>query len=298
MKSVLVRDGRRVCYAENGAPDGRPVFMLHGMPGSRVGPRPRGIGLYLGGVRMIAYDRPGFGGSTRREGRSVAHSAEDVADLADHLGLERFAVVGRSGGTPHALACAALLPERVTRAAALASFAPVDLLGAEWYRDMSAENTAIFRTAAQNPGRLPEVLARIARRLAGSETPGVAGLDLHRTDLAVVGDYGIRQMLRDNIKEALRDSLHGWVDDVLAVIRPWGFDLGQIGVPVALWHGARDALSPVTHSRALVGRIPTAQLKVGLQESHFGTLLELPRLLGWLAGDDSAVLDGEYGSAA
>lgn len=126
---VRTADGRRLRIEISGDPRGRPVFLLHGMPGSRVGPRPRSLFLYQRGARLISYDRPGYGGSDRRPGRRVADVAEDVAHVADSLGLDRFAVVGRSGGAPHALACAALLPGRVTRAAAMVGLAPRDARG-------------------------------------------------------------------------------------------------------------------------------------------------------------------------
>ena len=122
--TVQAADGRTLMYESWGAPDGEPVFLFHGTPGSRVGPHPRPSVLYRLGIRLICHDRPGYGGSDPLPGRSVAHAAEDVAAIADHLGLDRFAVVGRSGGAPHALACAALLPKQVTRVAVLVPLAP------------------------------------------------------------------------------------------------------------------------------------------------------------------------------
>ncbi|PWS40591.1 alpha/beta hydrolase, partial [Streptomyces sp. ZEA17I] len=116
---VRAADGRHLMVERLGDPGGRPVFLLHGTPGSRLGPAPRGMVLYQRRTQLITYDRPGYGGSDRQAGRRVADVVEDVRAIADSLGLERFAVVGRSGGAPHALACAALLPERVTRTAAL-----------------------------------------------------------------------------------------------------------------------------------------------------------------------------------
>ncbi|MEK8142527.1 alpha/beta hydrolase [Streptomyces sp. M10(2022)] len=117
-------DGRHLMVECQGDPQGRPVFLLHGMPGSRLGPAPRGMVLYQRNMQLIAYDRPGYGGSDRLPGRRVVDVVEDVRAIADSLGLDRFAVVGRSGGAPHALACAALMPERVTRTAALVGLAP------------------------------------------------------------------------------------------------------------------------------------------------------------------------------
>ncbi len=115
-----------------GDPDGKPVFLLHGTPGGRNGPRPRGIVLYRLGIRLISHDRPGYPGSDRLPDRRVADAAGDVEAIADHLGIDRFSVVGRSGGAPHALACAALLKERVICAAALGSLAPYNAQGLDW----------------------------------------------------------------------------------------------------------------------------------------------------------------------
>lgn len=121
---VRATDGRHLLVERLGDPRGRPVFLLHGTPGSRLGPAPRGMVLYQRKTQLITYDRPGYGGSDRLPGRRVADVVEDVRAIADHIGLEKFAVVGRSGGASHALACAALMPERVTRTAALVGLAP------------------------------------------------------------------------------------------------------------------------------------------------------------------------------
>ncbi len=112
-------DGRHLSTQTYGDPDGKPVFLLHGTPGSRLGPHPRGTVLHRLGVRLIAFDRPGYGDSDRFQGRRVADAATDVLAIADAFGLDKFAVVGRSGGGPHALACAALLPDRLTKVAVL-----------------------------------------------------------------------------------------------------------------------------------------------------------------------------------
>jgi pimeloyl-ACP methyl ester carboxylesterase len=135
-KRVRAVDGRQLTAETSGDPQGRPVFLLHGTPGSRLGPAPRGVMLYQQGVRLIAYDRPGYGSSDRLPHRNVADVVQDVVAIADALGVDRFAVVGRSGGGPHALACAALLPDRVTRAAALVSLAPRVADGLDWFAGM------------------------------------------------------------------------------------------------------------------------------------------------------------------
>ena len=166
---VRVAGGRRLAVETWGAPQGRPVFVLHGSPGSRMGPRPRSPLLYRLGIRLISYDRPGYGDSPRLPGRRVDHAAADVAAIADHLGVDRFAVLGRSGGAPHALACAALLPERVTRAAALVGPAPRDAEGLDWYEGMDEAKPASFSAAEQGlSGLLLDLESRAAAVRADS----------------------------------------------------------------------------------------------------------------------------------
>jgi pimeloyl-ACP methyl ester carboxylesterase len=290
-KSACARDGRRLSYEEQGMPDGKPVFLLHGMPGSRKGPRPRSSVLYLLGVRLISYDRPGYGYSDRRVGRTVASAAEDLQDLADTLGIERFAVAGRSGGAPHALACAALLPERVTRAAALVSLAPRDLMGDEaWYRDMSSRNISWYRAAERG-------LAAYTERVSGSMEAIRADPDRHlpyedsalpKSDRTVLADYGLKVMLSENYTEGLRNSPDGWIDDTLALIGPWGFDPARTSVPILLWHGTKDVFCPVSHSEWLARRMPDAELRLVEGVSHFGAFEVLPRVLQWLVTDEPA----------
>ena len=146
---VKTPDGRQLSTQVYGDPDGKPVFLLHGTPGSRLGPHPRPAVLHRLGVQLIAFDRPGYGESDRLEGRRVADAAADVLAIADAYGLDKFAIVGRSGGGPHALACAALLPERLTRAAVLVGLAPHGAEGLDWYDGMTDYNVLEYTAAAK-----------------------------------------------------------------------------------------------------------------------------------------------------
>ena len=260
------------------------MIYLHGTPGSRVGPFPRGQVLYELGVRLISFDRPGYGGSDRRPGRNVANVAQDVEAIADHLGLDTFAVVGRSGGGPHALACAALLPGRVTRAGVLVSLAPWGAEGLDWFAGMTVSNVREFTTAASEPELLIASLARIADMIKADPTSHVStlGPEMPEADRRVMADTGIRSLLAKNFAEALRDSADGWVDDNLAFCVPWGFNLSDIHVPVLLWHGENDVFSPAAHTRWLAGRIQGAELWVSPDAAHFGALEVVPDVLSWL----------------
>ncbi len=267
-----------------GAPDGMPIFLLHGTPGSRRGPRPRTSVLYRLGVRLISYDRPGYGGSDRHLGRTVADAAMDVRVIADALGIDGFGVVGRSGGGPHALACAAMLGKRVHSAAILVSLAPSDAKDLDWYGGMAKTNIEDFGKADKDTADVEAELTNLADRfrddpdsLLGHLVPGLAA-----TDLRVVEDVAIRRLLIDAHAEALRDSAAGWIDDVLALRRPWGFDLSAITAPILLWHGEKDTFSPVTHAYWLARHIPTAVIRVQTDAAHFGAVEILPSVLAWI----------------
>src|SRR6185437_4886272 len=289
---VQAADGRTLMYESWGAPDGEPVFLFHGTPGSRVGPHPRHAVLYRLGIRLICHDRPGYGGSDPLPGRTVAHAAEDVAAIADHLGLDRFAVVGRSGGAPHALACAALLPKRVTRVAVLVALAPWDAEGLDWYAGMTQSNIDEYRSAEAGYEVLAARISAYADRIRRdplAELP-FDPADLPIPDRRVVADYSIRSMLLDNFIEALKDSDTGWIDDAYSFVRPWGFEVTAIERPVLLWHGELDIFSPVAHSRWLAQRIAGAELVLDKDSAHFGAMKVLPRVLNWLAEDSTGRL--------
>ncbi|MET9154438.1 alpha/beta hydrolase [Streptomyces griseoflavus] len=284
---VRTADGRRLRVEVSGDPQGRPVFLLHGMPGSRVGPRPRSMFLYQRGARLISYDRPGYGGSDRRPGRRVADVVQDVAVVADSLELERFAVAGRSGGAPHALACAALLPDRVTRAAALVGLAPQDAQGLDWFEGMAPSNVTEFRTAVADPERFAAGIIPRSARIRDNPARLLEELrdDLTADDRLIVSDNTVRSMLMRNYREALRTSPYGWIDDALAITGPWGFDPSSIRVPVLLWHGAQDVFSPASHSAWLADRIPRATAVLETGAAHFAALRALPEVLNWLLAD-------------
>jgi pimeloyl-ACP methyl ester carboxylesterase len=288
---VRTSDGRTLRYEITGAPAGSPVFLLHGTPGSRIGPKPRSSVLYRLGVRLISYDRPGYGGSDRHEKRRVADAATDIETIADHLGLDRFSVVGRSGGGPHALAAAALLPARVARAAALVSVAPVDAEEIDWFGGMNDENSRAFHTAEEDEPKLVESLRLRADQGRRDPTGMLEVLRRQMTeaDLRVVHDWMIRKLLAETYSEALSPGPYGWIDDVLAFRRSWGFRLADIRQPVRFWHGAQDNFAPVSHTRWLADRVPHAEVEVQSASAHFGAMEILPAMLSWLGASSPAL---------
>ncbi|GGT29486.1 alpha/beta fold hydrolase [Streptomyces purpureus] len=280
---IRTQDGRELAVEHRGDPGGRPVFLLHGTPGSRLGPAPRTAVLYRLGVRLITYDRAGYGDSDRLPGRRVAHAAADVATIADALGIDEFAVVGRSGGAPHALACAALLPDRTVKAAGLVGLAPRDAQGLDWFEGMTESNVREYLNAAAGRRQLTGSLEFRTLTIRADPAASIADMRsaLPEPDRVIVADSGIRAMLVRNFAEGLRSSADGWVDDVMSFSTDWEFRPEDIRTPVLLWHGEKDVFAPVQHTRWLAERIPRAEMVVERGAAHFGALRVLTRVLSW-----------------
>ncbi|MET8150275.1 alpha/beta fold hydrolase [Actinoplanes sp. NPDC049668] len=274
------------------------VFLMHGTPGSRLGPKLRPSVLHQLGVRLVCYDRPGYSDSDRRPGRSVADAATDVEDIADHLGIEHFSVVGRSGGAPHALATAAVLGDRVDRVAALVCLAPPNAVGLDWFSGMTEANVREYSTADKDEAKLVESLrlqADRARRNPSSLLDNLRG-QMTAPDQTAVQSSAIRGLLAETYREAMRAGPYGWIDDVLALRRDWKFEPGKILQPTLLWHGEWDNFAPVEHTRWLAEQIPHAEVRIQRGTAHFGAVEELPAILGWLTGSSERVLQaaGRY----
>jgi pimeloyl-ACP methyl ester carboxylesterase len=284
--TVWAPDGRRLTVRVLGNPSGAPVFFMHGTPGSRVGPHPRSQLLYHLGVRLISYDRPGYGGSDRLPLRQVSHAAEDVRAIADELGIDTFSVVGRSGGGPHALACAAMLPDRVKRLAVLVGLAPRHAEGLDWYAGMTESNQREYAIAESGVLALAKAIETSAEqiRMDPGQLMRDLGPELPIQDWLAVADNGIRVGLRRNYAEALNRSGAGWVDDARSFTQDWGFDPADILAETLLWHGEEDVFSPVAHTRWLARAIPGATEHIVPDKAHFSAIAQLPDLLPWLAG--------------
>jgi pimeloyl-ACP methyl ester carboxylesterase len=323
-QEVCVAGKRKITWDSWGSPTGMSVFLLHGTPGSHSGPRPRSSVLYRLGIRLVSYDRPGYGGSDPYPGRTVADAANDVEAIADKLKLDKFAVLGRSGGGPHALACGALLGDRVERVACLVGLAPSDAEDLDWYAGMTKSNTWEFKKVEQgsekghldarelNNGEIAHrklqngktadlglqngsndirtYLAEQAQRIREDPEELLRALtdELAGEDVRVVNDLAMRRLLTETYQEAVRKGGDGWVDDVVALRRPWHFDLATIKVPVLLWHGANDVFSPVAHTCWLAQQIPGAVVAVQPDAAHFSALEIMPSVLAWIKNPESS----------
>ena len=286
---VKAPGGRELAVEVVGHPAGEAVFLLHGTPGSLLGPRPRGIFLYRLGIRLISYNRPGYPGSTRDEDRVIADAAGDVGGIADHFDIDRFSVIGRSGGAPHALACAAdkRLRDRLICTASLCGLAPYDAHGPslDWFGDMVESNITAYQNAAESD--LPALIATFnqqAERVRNNSQGLINTLrpELVGSDREVMGDVALRRIIAQTHAEALRESVDGWIDDVIALAHPWSVQLSDITGPVLLWHGGDDVFIPASHTQWLHGQIGTSELRMRPGIAHFGAIKALPEILSWV----------------
>ena len=284
-RDIPTTDGRTLRVHEAGNRDGRPVIVLYGTPSSGLIYGRHADAAKARGARLVAYDRPGYGGSDPHPGRTVADAAADVAAIADDLGLERFVVWGISGGGPHALACAALLPERVAAAACLAGPAPYGADGLDWLVGMGQDNIDEFGASLQGRVALAPYLRRQAADLAGASVDDLRAVwaSLLTPLDAAVAQGPLAEYLLDSLGRALRPGVEGWLDDDLAFVAPWGFELEDIAVPVLLWQGVEDRFVPFAHGEWLAGRIPGVEARLPADDGHL-TLFEhrVPAVHDWL----------------
>lgn len=255
-------DGRTIAYLERGDLDAPAIIAHHGTPGSRLS-RHYDDAVYVG-LRVICYDRPGYGGSDRNAGRDVASAAADVAAVADQLGLERFPVMGASGGGPHALACAALLPDRVTRAAIFVGAAPSDDPEFDFLEGMTDLNVQEFTAALAGEDALRAELRPYYEMLVDDPEQLLVTLEaeLPEADRERLAEPRTRAEMTRSLVEAVAQGTDGWVDDGLAFARAWGFGLDQVAAETRLWQGELDVLVPRAHGEYLARKIPGASFEL------------------------------------
>lgn len=246
------------------------VFWHHGTPNIGAPPEPLFPAAARLGIRWVSYDRPGYGGSTPSPGRDVASAAADVSSIADALGIDQFAVMGHSGGGPHALACGALLPERVLGAVIVAGLAPFGAEGLDWFAGMAASGVASLRAAAE--GRA----AKERYEASGAE------YDPEFTPADGVALSGAWSWLGDVVGPAVEAGPGGLIDDDLAYVAPWGADPAQVIAPILFLHGGRDRVVPSSHSEWLARRCPSAELRLCPDDGHISVLNSGAAALDWL----------------
>jgi pimeloyl-ACP methyl ester carboxylesterase len=267
-RTLSLRDRRRLAYAEYGDPDGTPGFYFHGHPGSRLEPRFADAAASSSGLRIVALDRPGYGLSDFRPRRRIIDWPADVAQVADALGLDRFSVLGSSGGGPYALACAHALPERVTRAGVISGVGPYDAPGAT--DGMRWQNRVGFRLGARFPPLARFVMSSMERQLRRrpERTLDAITAAMSPRDAEIARRPEVREILAADIVEAFRQGSRGAALDVVLLGRAWGFGLDEIQAPVYLWQGEADVLVPPAMGRYLAARIPDCRATFFPDEGH------------------------------
>jgi pimeloyl-ACP methyl ester carboxylesterase len=272
---IELPDGRLLDIRVSGPEDGTPFVMHHGTPGSLVPFRSIEDAVHRRGLRLVTYSRAGYGGSTRKPGRVVADIAADFAALLDHLGAERSVTLGWSGGGPHALAVAALLPDRVAGATLIAGVGPYGEPDLDFLAGMGQDNIDEFGAALAGHDTLAPALEEAAVALGGASVAEMveqmASL-LPEADLAVVKGAAGEDLVA-NFAEAVRKGAAGWIDDDLAFTTPWGFDPAAISIPTFLWQGDADLMVPFAHGRWLAERIPGAAAHLLAGEGHISVFV-------------------------
>jgi pimeloyl-ACP methyl ester carboxylesterase len=287
--AVTTSEGRTLTCAEWGDPDGFPVFSLHGTPGSRFG-RHYDEGAYVeAGARVITYDRPGYGGSTRHRGRRVVECVNDVAALADHLSIDRFAVIGGSGGGPHALAVAARLPERATKVTCAVGIVPYDTEDFDFVAGMDPNNVKELGWALEGEEVLAHELEREAREMlerVSVDPSKVIGddWDLSESDRKELARPERQEVIREMTVASVANGVWGWVDDDLCFVAPWGFDVSEIRIPARVVYGANDVLVPRQHGEWLARNVPRAEVVVEEDKGHLPDPDLVVERYSWLVG--------------
>jgi pimeloyl-ACP methyl ester carboxylesterase len=272
---IRLADGRVLRAFDADVPEGGArlaVLWHHGSPQTGALLEPLLEAAAPRRIRLVSYARPSYGGSSPNPDRTVASAAEDVRQIADTLGIERFAVMGASGGGPHALACAALLPDRVTGAVVIAGIAPfTDAF--DWYAGMVA------------PGGLRAATG-------GRDARGrFAATDEFDPGQFVAADWaaleGAWRSLGQDAGKADAAGPDGLIDDDVAFTKPWGFDLARVGAPVLVVQGGEDRVVPPAHADWLVRHLPAAELWLRPRDGHVSVLGAVPVAMDWLLEADA-----------
>lgn len=276
-QTIRLRNGRQLGYAEWGEPGGAPLFFFHGWPGSRIEGRLGHEAAKERGVRLIAIDRPGMGLSHFQQRRTLVDWPDDVVQVAAALDVDRFAVLGISGGGPYAAVCAWKLSNRLTGAGIVSSLAPLGVPGA--VAGMSRRNRLVFQLVGHltvlGRGLMAAMRVSVDRRPDRILERGVAAA----VDKELLHRPGVRTILAESLSEAFRSGSRGPAWEMGLYARPWGFPLGDIRTPVHLSHGEQDANAPVIMGRYLATSIPECRASFYAGEGHLHFLNRLPEIL-------------------
>ncbi len=287
---IATPDGRDLEVATLGSPEGRTVFFHHGTPGSTALVKSLAAMTERGDLYLVTTSRPGYGGSTRRAGRSVAAQVDDVRTALDHLGRDTYVSVGWSGGGPHALACAALDAPRCLAAWSLAGVVPIDA-DVDWTAGMGPENLEEFSLALEGGVAYEAHMAEAGAHFADATPENIVELFgglLSDVDKTALADDDARATLAESCRRAFATSWRGFYDDDRAFFAAWGFDPGTITVPVSVWYGDQDLMVPPTHGAWLGRHLPRATVHHVPGDGHISVIANH---LGELADEIARAFD-------
>lgn len=275
--SLTLDDGGVVAYSEAGAADGLPIIYFHGAPGSRLDAVWLDDTLSELGVRVVAADRPGYGGSSASPGRAMDDWPRQIGALADHLGFDRFALLGLSSGGPYAVASAALLPERVLAAAVVAGV--TDMAGPTAMADFPEDDEKTIMQIGNEDAAYDwcvEHYGEDGARFFDGE------MDLSPPDAKVFEDEVVMAGLFTSFAEAFAQGVRGYAQDITVQAQPWTFDVASIRCPVAVYHGEQDTIVPTSHGRRTAELIAGATLTTFPEHGHISMITEMPRIIAAL----------------
>jgi pimeloyl-ACP methyl ester carboxylesterase len=280
------RDGRTLQAFDVGGRSDPVVLYHHGTPGTGTVDPPAVADARERHLRLVSYDRPGYGRSTRQPGRSFADAAGDVEAIADQLDIDRFATYGHSGGGPHALATAALLPERVAACISSAGPAPFHADGLDWAAgagDLNVEEIAVAAEGFDALHSYLEAQAEGMRSAPPAEMKRELATLLAPVDREAFTDE-VAVRFHRNLVYALEPGVDGYTDETLATYGPWGFELAEISPPTQIWHGQHDRFVPVSHAHWLAGHVTGAELHVLPDDGHVSLIARhVGHMHAWLA---------------
>lgn len=269
-RQIKLKDNRTLAYTEYGTSSSRTVLHFHGSPSSRLEGNIADVDsiarrLHL---RLIFPDRPGFGRSDFKNTRTLLDWADDVVELADQLDLNEFAVVGLSGGVPHAIACAYRIPHRLSAVGLLGGISPPYAPNA--FEGVSRSNQMQITIARRMPWLLRLLFWQTRKALWRNPDSVIDELisELSKPDQSVLSSSAVRERFTKAIVEAFRHGSRGVAYDQILITRPWGFQLGDIAANVYLWHGERDTLCSVNMGRYLADAIPNCSANILKNEGH------------------------------
>ena len=275
------QDGRTLEYLVEGDPNGFPLVHHHGTPGAAVPYPEYSEAAAERGLALIQYSRAGYGESTPRPDRTVADVAEDIAAILDHRGHTDFVTLGWSGGGPHSLACAAMLPERCLAAATGAGVAPYRAEGLDFLDGMGPENHKEFGAAVAGRHALEPYLEQEAEDLTTVTAEQIAdalgGLVSPVDKAYCTGDHAQRMLA--SVRRATMNGVEGWAEDDLAFTRDWGFDVRDISVPVSVWQGAQARMVPFSHGKWLAAHVPGAAVHLDDDQGHLSLWARIGEIL-------------------